>query len=66
MIKPRKRLADTAAIAAHFGVAPGTVRSWASRYRWTRYGTRRTRQWDLNEAQATYSKHIRKDPEHAP
>ncbi|WP_116042306.1 hypothetical protein [Amycolatopsis palatopharyngis] len=54
MIKPRLRLADTAAIASLFRVAPGTVRYWASVDRWTPYGTRRHRQWNLLEAQASY------------
>lgn len=54
MIKPRKRLVDTEAVAAHYRVAPGTVRSWASRYGWTPYGTRRARLWDLNQIQKTF------------
>lgn len=65
MIKPRKRLLDTEAVAEFYGVKPGTVRSWASRYGWTPYGTRRHRLWDLNEAQASYDQHIRKDADHA-
>ena len=53
MIKPRKRLVGTKTIAAEYGVAEATVRSWASRYRWTRYGEPRERQWDLAEVEAT-------------
>lgn len=56
MIKQRLRLLDTAAIAKHYGVAPGTIRYWASEDGWHPYGTRRHRQWDLNQAQASYDK----------
>ncbi|NUT53695.1 MAG: hypothetical protein HOV94_41360 [Saccharothrix sp.] len=56
MIKPRVRLLDTEAIALHYGVAPGTVRRWASQDRWHPYGTRRTRRWDLNQAQQSYDR----------
>lgn len=56
MIKQRKRLAPTASVAYLFDVSVGTVRSWASRYGWTPYGTRRLRCWDLNQAQATFDR----------
>lgn len=54
MLEPR--LADTAAIAAGFRVAPGTVRYWASTDHWTPYGTRRNRLWNLAEVQASYDR----------
>ncbi|MDX8050416.1 hypothetical protein SK571_13575 [Lentzea sp. BCCO 10_0798] len=54
MIKQRKRLADTEAVASFYDVAPGTVRSWASRYNWTPYGGRRARQWDLIEIEQKF------------
>ncbi|SDK30796.1 Putative ATPase subunit of terminase (gpP-like) [Lentzea albidocapillata subsp. violacea] len=53
MIKPRKQLVDTKTIAAEYGVAEPTVRSWASRYRWAQYGEPRKRLWDLAEVEAT-------------
>lgn len=54
MIKPRKRLLDTEAVAALYEVKVGTVRSWANRYRWTPYGGRKSRQWDVNEIEAKF------------
>ena len=48
--------ADTAAIAWQFNVAPGTIRRWASEDRWTPLGTRRTRQWDLEQARISYER----------
>ncbi|RKT49299.1 hypothetical protein [Saccharothrix australiensis] len=63
MIKARLRLLDTEAIAHHYGVAPGTIRRWASEDGWHAYGTRRTRTWDLSQAQASYDKrHPPEDP----
>ena len=56
MIEQKLRLLDTEAIAVHYGVAPGTVRSWASRYRWSAYGSVRNRLWSLTEAQSTVDK----------
>jgi uncharacterized protein YjcR len=51
MMKPRLRLLDTEALAFHFGVAPGTIRRWASEDHWHPYGTRRHRQWSVAAAQ---------------
>ena len=56
MIKRRAVLLDTAAIARHYGVAPGTVRWWAHMDRWHPYGTRRYRLWNLWDAQASYDR----------
>jgi hypothetical protein len=56
VIKSRKILLDTEALAVRFRVAPGTVRYWASMDEWTAYGTRRHRLWNLAEAQASYDK----------
>lgn len=56
MIKPRLRLLDTEATARHYGVAPGTIRRWASEDRWYPYGTRRYRLWNLIEAQTSYER----------
>lgn len=56
MIKQRKILVDTGAMAARFEVAPGTVRYWASQDHWTPYGTRRHRLWNLADAQASYDR----------
>lgn len=55
MSTQRKRLADTEAVAELYDVTPGTVRSWASRERWTSYGTRRSRLWDLDEIEAKHT-----------
>lgn len=56
MIKQRLRLLDTTAIALHYGVAVGSIRRWACEDGWTPYGGRRTRQWNLIEAQASYER----------
>lgn len=52
MTKARLRLLDTEALAHHHGVAPGTIRRWASEGRWHPYGTRRDRLWSMAEAEA--------------
>jgi hypothetical protein len=49
-------LTDTEALAVHHGVAPGTIRRWASEDRWTPYGTRRHRLWSMDDAQASARK----------
>lgn len=56
MIKQRLRLLDTAALANHYHVAPGTIRRWACEDHWASYGTRRTRQWNMIEVQASYDR----------
>jgi hypothetical protein len=56
MIKQRAVLLDTAAVAVHYGVAVGTVRYWASVDHWHPYGSRRKRQWNLWDAQASYER----------
>lgn len=56
MIKARLRLLDTEALAHHHGVAPGTIRRWASEDRWHRYGTRRHRLWSMAEAGASWER----------
>lgn len=61
MIKPRLRLLDTEAIAVHYGVAPGSIRRWASQDGWHRYGTRRHRLWSLADAQASAEKRRAED-----
>jgi uncharacterized protein YjcR len=63
MTKPRLRLADTAAVAFHFGVSPGTIRRWAHEHRWHPYGTRRHRLWSLDEAQRTRDEQKRRRAE---
>lgn len=50
------RLLDTEALARHYGVANGSIRRWACEDHWTPYGGRRTRQWDLDQAQASYDR----------
>lgn len=52
MMKQRLKLLDTEAIALFYGVAPGTIRRWAHLGRWTPYGSRRNRQWNLIEIEA--------------
>lgn len=52
MTKARLRLLDVEAIAIHYGVAQGTVRRWASTGRWTPYGSRKERLWNLTEVDA--------------
>lgn len=54
MNKPRLRLVDTEALAVHYGVAPGTIRRWASEDRWHPYGTRRFRTWSMTDAQQSW------------
>jgi hypothetical protein len=46
-------LCDVEAIALLYRVARGTVRRWASEDRWTPYGTRRYRKWDLRQAEGS-------------
>lgn len=55
MIKPRKILVDTAALARHFGVAAGTIRRWACQDTWPKYGTRRQRLWNLLDAERSHT-----------
>lgn len=63
MIKQRKRPLDIQALALHYQVPQGTLRRWAHEDGWTPIGTRRTRQWDMNEVQASYDRrrHARVD-----
>lgn len=50
------RLLDTEALARHYGVATGSIHRWASQDHWISYGGRRTRQRDLEQAQASYDR----------
>jgi len=61
MIKSRLRLLDTEALALHHGVAPGSIRRWASEDGWHRYGTRRHRLWSMAEAHESAA---RRQPTH--
>jgi hypothetical protein len=49
-------LCDVEAIALHYGVAKGSVGRWASEDKWTKYGHRRRRLWDLREVQVSYER----------
>ena len=44
---------STQDISMIYGVPTGTVHRWASEDRWTRYGTRQRRRWDLEEVQTS-------------
>lgn len=48
--EPLVVLVDTEALAVHHGVAPGTIRRWASEDHWRPYGTRRYRLWSMDDA----------------
>jgi uncharacterized protein YjcR len=56
VIKPRHRWLDTEALALHYGVPQGTLRRWAHEDGWTPHGGRRTRQWDMDQVQASYDR----------
>lgn len=56
MTSPRIRLADTASLARHYGVAIGTIHRWAHEDGWVKYGTRRARLWNMAEAQTSYER----------
>jgi len=49
-------LMSTAEIAGYYGIAEGTVRSWATRDNWQPFGGRKTRRWDMDEVACSYSK----------
>ncbi|WP_027930715.1 hypothetical protein [Amycolatopsis thermoflava] len=47
-------LLDTEALSFHYSVPAATLRYWAMQDGWTKYGTRRTRQWNLDEVEASF------------
>lgn len=56
VVEPLVVLTDTEALAVHHGVAPGTIRRWASEDGWRPYGTRRHRLWSMDDAAASARK----------
>lgn len=62
MTARRPILASAGDIAVHFRIPVGTIRRWAHEDGWQPHGTRRTRQWDLRDAQDSYDRrHTAKD-----
>jgi len=60
-VTDRLVLLDTEALAFHFKVPAATLRYWAAQDGWVKYGTRRTRQWNMVDVEASFIR--RRHPE---
>jgi hypothetical protein len=49
-------LVTTSDAAVLFQVPTGTLHRWAHEDVWTRYGTRRTRAWNIDDVQASHDR----------